>query len=223
MLIIGHRGASSLEPENTIRSFKKAEELGVDMIEMDLRLSKDGEIVISHDPDLKRLFEISKNIANMNLDEIKEITRNAGREMPTLPEALSALKTPINFHVKVHGLEEKLIYKIKNFPQRVLISSTFPGVLEKVRALDGNIELGLVIGRGELHLLPIIKRLTANLDLYSIHPRAVMVSLISIPVLKRLQKKIFVWTVNDQITYKLMRTLRVDGIFTDCPQLFINR
>ena len=76
MIIIGHRGASGLEPENTIRSFKKAEELGVDMIEMDVRQSKDGELVVIHDRTLKRLFGVRKAVADLTVSELQEISHN---------------------------------------------------------------------------------------------------------------------------------------------------
>src|SRR3989338_11409650 len=108
MLIIGHRGASSLEPENTIRSFKKAEELGVDMIEMDLRLTLDNQIVISHDDNLKRIFGIDKSIRKSTLGELKDISIAKGREIPTLKEALSSVVKPLNLHIKVVGLEKSL-------------------------------------------------------------------------------------------------------------------
>src|SRR3989338_2105474 len=178
MLIIGHRGAPSLEPENTIRSFKKAQELGVDMVEMDLRQSADGEIVISHDASLQRLFGIDKEISELSLASLKEMTIDRGREMATLAEALAQINLPVNLHIKVHGLEEKLISQVQGFPHKVLISSTFPGVLEKIKTLDGKADLGLIIGRGELRLLPIIRRLTVDLDLFSIHPKSILVSLI---------------------------------------------
>ena len=223
MLIIGHRGAPSLEPENTIRSFKKAQELGVDMVEMDLRQSADGEIVISHDASLQRLFGIDKEISELSLASLKEMTIDRGREMATLAEALAQINLPVNLHIKVHGLEEKLISQVQGFPHKVLISSTFPGVLEKIKTLDGKADLGFIIGRGELRLLPIIRRLTVDLDLFSIHPKSILVSLISMPILKKLGKKIFVWTVNDPKIFALMARLKVDGIFTDCPQLFVNK
>src|SRR3989338_5496321 len=101
MLIIGHRCAPSLEPENTIRSFKKAQELGVDMVEMDLRQSADGEIVISHDASLQRLFGIDKEISELSLASLKEMTIDRGREMATLAEALAQINLPVNLHIKV--------------------------------------------------------------------------------------------------------------------------
>src|SRR6266478_2819603 len=96
MMIIAHRGASSLEPENTIRSFKKAEEIGVDMIELDVRRSKDGILVISHDPDLLRLFGDPRLIKELSLSEIKRISSMIDREIPTLDEVFQNIHTDLN-------------------------------------------------------------------------------------------------------------------------------
>ncbi|HEV8601211.1 MAG TPA: glycerophosphodiester phosphodiesterase [Patescibacteria group bacterium] len=220
MLIIGHRGAAALEPENTIRSFKKAQDYRVDMIELDVRLSRDNQLVVFHDHSLQRLFNVTKSVNTATLDELKAISRAAQREIPTFEEALQNISCPIIVHVKVHGAENLLMNAIRRFSHKVVISSTFPGVLKKVRALDENVPLGLVIGHGELHLLPIINWLTKNLNLYSIHPNYGLVSGISIKGLKLLKKKIFVWTVNTPEQYQKVANLGVDGIMTDCPNLF---
>jgi glycerophosphoryl diester phosphodiesterase len=220
MLIIGHRGAAGLEPENTIRSFKKAEEYKVDMIEMDLRKTVDNKIVIFHDPDLERLFGVQKEIKDLTVKEIKRISADYDREIPTLQEVLEAVSTPLNFHVKVHNLEADLIKTLRNFSHKVLISSIYPKVLKKVRALDEKADLGLIIGRSELHLLFILHWLTWNLNLYSIHPRSDLIFPAGIRALRTLGRKIFVWTVNDRDESEKLRQMGVDGIFTDCPQLF---
>ena len=218
MLIIGHRGASGLEPENTIRSFKKAEELKVDMIEMDLRESKDGQVIIFHDHSLKRLFGINKAVKHLTVVELKEIS--ISREIPTLDEVLSTINSDLQLDVKVHGLEEKILAKIKNFPHKVLISSFYPKVLKKIRALDGNIPLALVIPIKKFHLIAIANFLTRKLNLEAIHPRNYIVSLPLIALFRRSGKKINAWTVNSESEYRRMQKLGIDGIFTDCPQLF---
>lgn len=216
MLIIGHRGAAGIEPENTIRSFKKAESLGVDMIELDVRLSKDHQIMVIHGRNLKRLFGVNKAVADLTAMELKKIS--AKREIPTLQEALENISVPLNIHVKVHGLESQLLASLKKFSPRVLISCTYPGVLKKIRTLDENVRLGLVIGAGELHLLPILNHLTRKIDLYSIHPSYPIVSKASIALIRGLSKrKIFVWTINTLKQFTKVSKLGVDGVFTNYP------
>src|SRR3990167_6323869 len=139
MLIIGHRGAAGLELENTISSFKKAEQYGVDMIEMDLRLNDRGQIVVRHDKDPKDY--------------------NA----PLLSEILSQVKLPLNLEIKESGFEQELLKAIRDFPSEVLVSSKYPRILEKIRALDGKIKLALVLGRANFFLLPFAARIDQKL------------------------------------------------------------
>lgn len=221
MLIIGHRGAAGLEEENTIRSFKKAQSLGVDMIELDVRLSKDHQIMVIHDSNLKRRFGVNKAVADLTATELKQIS--AKREIPTLQEALENISVPLNIHAKVHGLESQLLKSLKNFSPRVLISCVYPGVLKKIRTLDGNVRLGLVIGPGELHLVPILNYLTRKIDLYSIHPSYSIVSRASIALIRGLSKrKIFVWTINTLKQFAKVSKLGVDGVFTNYPNRIKN-
>ncbi|HEX9503887.1 MAG TPA: glycerophosphodiester phosphodiesterase [Patescibacteria group bacterium] len=217
MLVIGHRGASGIELENTIRSLKKAQELGVDMVEFDIRRSLDGQVVLSHDSNLKRLFGTRKSIKDLTVEELRKASNN---EIPTLQEALENISAPIDIHVKVLGIEQQVVDAYKNFSSEVLICSTFPGVLKKIRALDEKVKLGLVIGKGQLYFLPIMEYLTRYLNLYSIHPEQTLVTPKSIDTLRRMNRKIFVWTVNSQDEYARMKNLGVDGIITDNPQLF---
>lgn len=213
MLIIGHRGVPALEPENTIRSFKKAEELGADLVELDVRETKDGELAVIHDPILKRLFGSSKPVSLLTLSELKEVSK--GREIPTLDEVLASLHIDLIVEIKVHGIEEKVLSKLKKFPHKVMISSFYPKVLKKIRALDGNIELGLAIGYGELHLLPFILSLTRKINLTSINPRNTIVSSTLVSFFRLSKKKVYVWTVNDEKEYRRMQRLGVDGVYTD--------
>ena len=207
-----------MEPENTIRSFKKAESLGVDMIEMDLRLTKDREIVIFHDWNLKRLYGIKSEVNDLTLEQIKEISQG---EIPTFEEVLSQIQTPLNLHIKVAGMEVQVLEALKKFSHRVLISSVFPRILKKIRALDGSIRLGLIIGGSELHLMFILNWLVKNLNLYSIHPKNILVSAATMPILRWQKRMVIVWDVNSKKDFDRLVKLGADGIITDHPQKFI--
>jgi glycerophosphoryl diester phosphodiesterase len=219
MMVFGHRGVPSEELENTIRSFKKAEALGVDMIEMDLRVTRDQKIVIYHDWNLKRLYGINQEVKSVMLEELKEISKG---EIPTLEEVLAEIKSPLNLHIKVSGMEAQVLDALKNFPHRVLISSVFPKILKKFRALDGNIRLGLIIGGPELHLMFILNWLVRDLNLYSIHPKNILVSFASMPIMKWQKRKVIVWDVKTKKDFDRLSKLGADGIITDFPQKFIS-
>jgi len=192
MLIIGHRGAKGLVKENTIRSFKKAEELGVDWLETDLRLYK-GQIILSHG--------------------------RAREQRPTLDELLAATKLPLHLELKEAGFEKELLNKIKYFPSEVVISSKRINVLKKIRALDEKVKLALILSKANFLLLARLRKLNKELNFYSIHLDAFITKSKVVKLIKSLNKKIFVWTVNNPKKFEKLKSLKIDGVFTDFPNI----
>ena len=98
--IIGHRGASEYEPENTIPAFEKAAKLKMWGVECDIHTLKDGNIIVFHDDDVERMTNGSGKISNMNLLEIKSLNIDNGNninkykelKIPTLDEYLRCCK-----------------------------------------------------------------------------------------------------------------------------------
>ena len=82
MLRVGHRGAKAYEPENTLRSFKKAIELGVDAVELDVRRTKDDEIVIIHDANVDKTTNGEGLVSELTLKEIKQFVNTAKLKAP---------------------------------------------------------------------------------------------------------------------------------------------
>src|SRR3989344_9268561 len=117
MLKIGHRGAAGHEPENTLRSFKKAIELGANYVEFDARTTMDGELVVFHDEDLNRIAKIPALLKHKTLAEVKKL--NAGKEevIPTVREALEFLKgrTRIVIELKERGYNPQLLGMFHDF------------------------------------------------------------------------------------------------------------
>ncbi|MFC5604121.1 glycerophosphodiester phosphodiesterase [Sporosarcina koreensis] len=133
-LIIAHRGASAYEPENTLPSFELAEDLNADYVELDVHLTKDGELIVMHDDDVKRTTEAVGKIKDYTLAELKELTANEekgkkvadGRrdeeeayKIPTLQEVIEEMKDDIRFVIELKdtdqypGIEEKLVGLMK--------------------------------------------------------------------------------------------------------------
>ncbi|MFX1329560.1 MAG: glycerophosphodiester phosphodiesterase, partial [Promethearchaeota archaeon] len=82
ILIIAHRGANSIAPENTLKAFQKAIELGADMIEFDVRKTLDDRIVISHDNSLIRITGKLGSIKSMTLEQLRELDFGEGEKIP---------------------------------------------------------------------------------------------------------------------------------------------
>ena len=104
IIVVGHRGAMGHALENTIESVKKAIELNVDGIEIDVFKSKNGEIVVYHDPFLSRLSNSNAFIEQISLDSIKNVELNGGLSIPTLKEVIDVVPEKIFLNIELKGL-----------------------------------------------------------------------------------------------------------------------
>lgn len=217
-LKIGHRGAKGYEPENTIKSFKKAISLGVDAIEFDVRKTKDGKLVIFHDKKVDKLTEGKGLVNNLTLDEIKEL-RVQGEEILTLQEALNFIGKKVKkifVELKESGFETEVLKEIKKrkLEDRVIVISFLKDVLKTVRKLNKKIETGLIYVR---HKNPIktVLSLGANylVAFYRfIHTR-------DIEKAHDNDLKVIVWTINKKSEAKEYKKKGVDGIVSDFPDI----
>jgi glycerophosphoryl diester phosphodiesterase len=219
MLVIGHRGAAGLAHENTISSLQAAVKAGVQMVEVDLRSTLDGQVVLAHDPTLARTHDDRRRLSRMTLAQVREVGKREGREIPTLEEFLRAASLPVNLELKEPGMEAQVVSAIRTFPHKVLVSSSYPDVLKKIRALDGNLPLGLIVGPKAGILLPMLISMTGKVNLHSIHPVHNLVTPLTMRIMRRTGAKVYAWTVNDVHDLQLMRGHGVDGIFTDYPNI----
>ena len=148
MLRIGHRGARAYEPENTLRSFKRALEIGVDAVELDVRKTRDDQLVVIHDPDVKKTTNGKGLVNELTLKEIQGFSTEKGERIPTLKEAFAFLdkKVKILVELKEAGIEEKVLALIRenSLQKNVVIVSFLEDALRKIRELDNDIETGLI-------------------------------------------------------------------------------
>ena len=221
MLRIGHRGARAYEPENTLRSFRKALEIGVDAIEFDVRKTRGNHIIVIHDADVKRTTNGKGLVADLTLKEIKELSTEKGEKIPTLEEALELLdnKVKILIELKEQGLEEKVLSTIhtKKAEKNVIITSFLDEALKKTRELDKEIETGLIYAK---HSTPekTALELKANylVSLYRFTHTA------NVEKAHKNGLKVIVWTINTPEEAKEYAKKGVDGIATDKPDILNN-
>ncbi len=105
MIAIGHRGAKGRAPENTLLSFKKAIELGADMIEFDIHLSKDGVPVVIHDDTIDRTSSAKGPVNSYTIEELKSFDFGLGEQIPTLVEVLDAAERHCKVDIEIKDLE----------------------------------------------------------------------------------------------------------------------
>ena len=216
-LRIGHRGARAYEVENTIESFNKAVELDANAIELDVRQSRDRELIVCHDDNLKRVFGIDLPVHEATLTELKKAT---GNKMITLDEALQSVGEKvirILVELKETGYEKKILDTIgkAKLEGKVIIVSFHEEALVAVRELDKKIETGLIytkfrnpieaaIKLQAQYLVPLY-RFTHTKDIEKAHKNNL---------------KVIVWTINSKDEASLYMAKDVDGIATDKPAIF---
>ncbi len=216
--IIGHRGAAGLEPENTLRSFKKSLALGVDEIELDVLESRDGQIVVIHDDKLDRTTNGHGNVKNFTLAKLKNLNAGKGEKIPTLKEVFDLLKkypkAIVNVEIKKTGYEKKVADLIKKykFYHRAVVISFLPKAIKKIKALDKVIKTGLDVGRS-FDPQKISRKLKSDVLL----PKYTLVNAQNLSVSRKLGFKVIVWTVDQPDDIKKMIRLGVDGIVTNYP------
>ncbi len=218
LLKIGHRGARAYEPENTLRSFQKAIELGVDAVELDVRKTKDNEIVVIHNVDVNKTTDGSGSVSDFTLEEIKRFVTEKGEKIPTLTEVLDSVgkRVKVLVELKETGIEEQVLGLIrqKGLIEKVVIVSFHEDALRKVRELDGEVATGLIYVR---HKNPI----QAALELKAEYLLSLYRFTHSANIKKAHEKglKVIVWTINNEEEVAEYRKKGVDGIATDRPDI----
>lgn len=116
MIIISHRGAAGLAPENTLEGIDAAKKAGVDSIEIDVRLTRDKKLVLFHDQSMYRLAGKAVNISDMTLKEVNTTSTHSGHPIPTLEEALEHIgKTPVYLDCKGKDWPKILVKVLKKY------------------------------------------------------------------------------------------------------------
>jgi glycerophosphoryl diester phosphodiesterase len=222
MLKIGHRGARGYEPENTLISFKKAIDMHVDGIELDVHLSADGEIMVIHDETVDRTTNGKGFVNQLSLPELKRLLINKEHTVPTLTEVLDLVnqKCFVNIELKSYETADKVVDLIEKYIleknwnySHFLVSSFDWNALQQVTFLNSEIPIG-VLTETDLELaFAFAKFIQAK----SIHP---YFHLLTPENTVRLQEKglqVYPWTVNEPEDIKKIKSYNVNGIITDFP------
>lgn len=232
-MIIGHKGAAGYAPENTLASLKKAVEMGLKFIEIDVQFTKDQEIIVMHDYTLERTTNGKGMVKSHTLSEIKELSAGLwyneaykDEKVPTLEEVLRFLPkdTMLNIEIKNiarerNGIEEKILEIIKRFDieDQILISSFDHLSLKKVRTLNSSIKIGLLLYAYLIDPFRYIEE--SGIKPFSVHPAIEYLDLEFADEAKKRGYKVFPYTVNSVEEYAFCMYLGVEGVFSDYPDL----
>jgi glycerophosphoryl diester phosphodiesterase len=227
-LVIGHRGASELETENTTAAFARARADGADGVELDVMTCRTGEVVVFHDDDLVRLGQRPERIADTSFATLRAATLAAGARIPTLEEVFEAcgpdmlvnieLKVPTRGVAAIAPLVEgvaTIVARTKTGP-RVLVSSFHPLAILRWMRREPAIPAGLLFE----HESPLPLRRAwpaALLRPFALHPDIVLCSAQRVGGWQRRGYMVNVWTVDDEAAIAACRRMGVDGIITNDP------
>lgn len=211
-----HRGLSSEFTENTLAAFQAAAQAGFQAVELDVRLTRDGEVVVLHDASLARTTDGKSRVADMRYDEVRGYSTDHG-PVPRLDDVLSALRDwrgIWNIEVKAVAAAEPAVHLLEHhgLERRALITSFDPAALEVARDVNATLARGLIV------MGPIDdEEIEAALDLDCAWFNADHTDL-DAPALERLQAaglKVGAWTVNDPDEAQALAARGVACVITD--------
>ncbi len=214
---IGHRGAAGLEPENTLRSFHRAAGEGADALELDLRVTCDGHLIVLHDPIVNRTTNGTSPAHVLTLAEVQELDAGMGERVPTFMEVLKTTTLPIHAELKVVEAVEPLASLIlqEEIAERLTLISFDAEALHQVKHDLPDLPVGLIFSGTPLRAAECARSVGA--DLVSLE--AAHLSVEAVERCRRAGLKVTVWTVNEPKQMRQVMDLGVDGIVTDRPDL----
>ncbi len=228
----GHRGASGYAPENTLISFKKAEEMGADGIELDVQMSKDGVLVICHDETIDRTSSGTGFIKDMTFRELRSYNYNKTHpeyehaDIPTLEEVLAMVKPGrmiINIELKTGiffypGIEEKVVELVRKYgmEDRVIYSSFNHYSARHIHDIDPKARTAFLYEDGPIGMPEYAHRHGVN----AIHPA--LYNLQYENIMEDAAKyglEVNVWTVNTEEYVRFCMMKGVHAIITNYPDM----
>ncbi|MFE2811706.1 glycerophosphodiester phosphodiesterase [Streptomyces nigra] len=216
-LTIGHRGVMGLEPENTLRSFVAAQQAGLDVIELDLHLSKDGALVVMHDTDVDRTTDGTGAIADKTLAELRALDAGRGERVPVFEEVLDAVRTPLQAEIKDVAAARALAEVItrRDLVSRVEVSSFHDDAVAEIASLVPGIRTALIASRYGTDIVD--RAVAVGAATVCLNIRRLTLEIVEHA--RKADLRIIGWVVNTQDHLRLVRALELDGATTDYPEI----
>ncbi|WP_436959208.1 glycerophosphodiester phosphodiesterase [Streptomyces sp. SudanB182_2057] len=216
-LTIGHRGVMGVEPENTLRSFVAAQQAGLDLIELDLHLSKDGALVVMHDAEVDRTTDGSGPIAEKTLAELRALDAGRGERVPVFEEVLEAVRAPLQAEIKDVAAARALaeVMRARDLTTRVEVSSFHDEAITEIARLVPGVRTALVASRYGTEVVD--RAVAAGAATVCLNIRRLTLEIVEHARASGL--RILGWVVNTQEHLRLVRALELDGATTDYPEI----
>lgn len=219
--IMAHRGYTSKGPENTIEAIQGAIEAHADFAEIDILETKDGELAVIHDTNLKRLTGRNAEVYDLTMDELRKLEVKQGNftgRISSLAEVMNAArgKIKLNIEVKTHGKEKNVVNTLlqtiheNEFEANCVVQSLDYDIVQRIKAEEPELQVGYIMFAG----VPDLERIDADFLVMEEY----MVNEAVVASAKQQHKPLYVWTVNDSESMEYFFSMGVDGIITDYPE-----
>lgn len=216
-LTIGHRGVMGVEPENTIRSFVRAEREGLDEIELDLHLSSDGALVVMHDATVDRTTDGTGPIAGHTLEQLRTLDAGQGERIPVFDEVVDAVSTPLQAEIKDRAAARTLarVMRERRLLDRITVSSFHDEALREISECLPGVRTALVASRYGSDVVERARALRAGMVCLKLRR-------LNLELVERFQEAgvtVVAWVVNSSADLTLARALGAGGGTTDFPEV----
>ncbi|PVE13766.1 glycerophosphodiester phosphodiesterase family protein [Streptomyces scopuliridis] len=206
-----------VEPENTLRSFLHAERAGMDAIELDLHLTKDGALAVMHDTDVDRTTDGTGAIADRTLAELRELDAGRGERVPVFEEVLDAVRSPLQAEIKDRAAARALaeVMLRRGLVERVEVSSFHDEAVAEIAALVPGVRTVLIASRWGGDVVDRARAVGAA-------RLALNIRRLTLEVVERAHAEglgIIGWVVNTQDQLRLARAFQLGAVTTDFPEI----
>ncbi|MEW6378656.1 MAG: glycerophosphodiester phosphodiesterase family protein [bacterium] len=221
MLLMGHRGAAALEPENTLLSISRALEIGVNAVEIDVHLTRDRELAVIHDATLDRTTNGTGLVGNYTLSQIKKFDAGKGERIPSLQEVIDLVRgrASLIVELKEEGTEQGVVELIRKseLHDSVYVISFWHTLVKRVKEMDSRLKTGvLLVG------CPVDTCLAKSASADALVMNYAFVNKGIVDAAHREAIKVFIWNIDRPEMLKPYAEMGVDGIGSNDPRILVD-
>ena len=216
---VAHRGSPRERLENTLPGFLLALEHGADGIELDVHVTRDGEVVVHHDFDVA-----GRAVSGLSGEEVRAVTLADGARVPLLSDVLRAIadRAVVYVELKGHRIERQVAEVLQTHGCRYAMHSFDHEMIARVRRLHPGMPRGILVDRGTAGVLEKLPRVVEQTRPRDVWPHYTLVDDRFMAAAAALDLRVIPWTVNSPEAARRLKTLGVAGICTDDVRLLAN-
>lgn len=219
--VTGHRGAALLEPENTLRSIRKAIELRCDRVEIDVHHCKSGELVVIHDETVERTTNGTGRVADLTFHEIRRLDAGKGERVPILQEVIDTVRDQIILQIELKGpgTAAAVVEHIRRnaMEREIVVTSFHADRVQEAKTAIPELKVGLLASHLDNSPLEVARQMGAS----ALHLHHSKVSPEIVRQAHEMGLELRVWNIDDEPRIREVVPMSVDGIGSNRPDLLI--